>query len=129
MDIASSVGDGGANLRPDVQYVQSLLNISREVDGLEALALDGRNGPKTIAAIRAFQTIAISVVDGLVEPGRATIRALEAQISDVIGELRTISSLALVVGYEPIQEEPAPESEPTLDDSQLMALVQSLMAS
>lgn len=48
----------------------------------------------------------------MVEPDRSTIHASEAQLADIIGELRAITALALVTSYEPIQEEPPPETEP-----------------
>jgi peptidoglycan hydrolase-like protein with peptidoglycan-binding domain len=72
-EISGSVGRGGKNKPEDVQAVQAALN-SRAKAGLTA---DGKCGPKTIAAIMAFQkSLGQSKPDGLVEVGRGTARAL-----------------------------------------------------
>ncbi|MBV9175247.1 MAG: hypothetical protein JOZ81_34765 [Chloroflexi bacterium] len=127
MPITGSVGDQGNNVPREVQYVQALLNVHRADTGADALALDGIVGPKTISAIRDFQTAVTGQVDGLVEPGKAAITALETLTADIVPEVRTIGSLALVLSWEPVQVEPQPVEEPSLDDSELMTLVGSIL--
>jgi peptidoglycan hydrolase-like protein with peptidoglycan-binding domain len=74
--IKSSVGEGGRNDRQDVGTVQYLLNVVRRRYRAEPLAVDGIVGPKTLAAIREFQQGYSLVVDGRVDPGKATITLL-----------------------------------------------------
>jgi peptidoglycan hydrolase-like protein with peptidoglycan-binding domain len=72
-EISGTVGRGGKNKLEDVQAVQTALNVRAKA----GLTVDGKCGPKTIAAIQAFQkTIGYANPDGLVEPGKATARAL-----------------------------------------------------
>jgi peptidoglycan hydrolase-like protein with peptidoglycan-binding domain len=75
--IMGSVGEGGRNARPDVEAVQRALNARLAGQG-RRLVEDGRVGPLTIAAIRAFQKdqMRLPQPDGLVEPGRRTWAAL-----------------------------------------------------
>jgi peptidoglycan hydrolase-like protein with peptidoglycan-binding domain len=71
--ISGSVGRGGKNKPQDVQAVQAALNTRAKA----GLVVDGKCGPKTIAAIMAFQkTLGQAKPDGLVEVGRGTARAL-----------------------------------------------------
>jgi hypothetical protein len=126
MGITGSVGAGGINARKEAQYVQALLNVFRAEHGGVPLTLDGIVGPKTISAISEFQTAVTGAVDGRVDPGGPAITALEAQIADFLGELRAVTMLSLPLSYEPRQEEPPPDEEPTLDDGKLTDLVQSL---
>lgn len=72
--LGGSVGQGGANRPADVAHVQQLL-----VDHGQRILVDGKCGPATIAAIRAFQSKHLGMADGLVEPGRNTYRALCGQ--------------------------------------------------
>jgi len=77
--MAGSVGAGGANKADDVRLIQTLLNAVPSANALRPaakLAIDGRVGPKTIDAIRQFQTKYTGFVDGRVDPGKKTIRAL-----------------------------------------------------
>jgi peptidoglycan hydrolase-like protein with peptidoglycan-binding domain len=74
--IKFSVGRGGLNNHQDVGVVQTLLNAVRLRTGGELLAVDGIVGPKTIAAIEAFQQENCSVVDGRVDPGHETVMRL-----------------------------------------------------
>lgn len=78
--ITGSVGRGGRNHPPlDVMTVQYLLNCvlaSQGGPGKE-LVVDGAVGPKTIAAIEAFQRKLGGFADGRVDPGGATLRALQ----------------------------------------------------
>lgn len=77
MRLTGSVGERGRNLAADVTYVQILLSDWLLSKGKLAIAIDGIAGPKTIGAIRLFQQSNTAVVDGLVEPNRSTIKALE----------------------------------------------------
>jgi len=72
-EISASVGYGGKNKPADVEAVQTALN--RRVNA--GLVVDGKCGGKTIAAIKKFQgTLGGFKADGLIEPGRATAKAL-----------------------------------------------------
>jgi hypothetical protein len=72
-EISGSVGKGGRNLPQDVQAVQVALNKKAKA----GLAVDGKSGPATIAAIMEFQKkIGMHTPDGRVDPGRGTARAL-----------------------------------------------------
>lgn len=75
-ELQGSVGRGGQNRPEDVKRVQQYLNFTGE-----SLAEDGIVGPATIAAIERFQReiAGLSRPDGLIEPGRATWKALQAQ--------------------------------------------------
>lgn len=126
MAIIGSVGAGGVNVPKEVQYVQSLLNVFRAEQGSVALVLDGIVGPKTITAIREFQTAVTGAVDGRVDPGGPAIIALEEQVAAILGELRAVTMLSLPLSYEPRQVEPPAEEEPTCDDTKLTSLVRSL---
>jgi peptidoglycan hydrolase-like protein with peptidoglycan-binding domain len=73
--INASVGYRGKNKPEDVQAVQAALNKRMRA----GLTVDGKCGPGTIEAIKAFQqTIGKFKPDGLVEVGRGTARALAA---------------------------------------------------
>lgn len=71
--IGSSVGRDGVNSPDDVRTIQDLLNRGSEPPA-PALAVDGRIGPKTIAAIEAFQRRVLP--DGRVDPGGQTFSVL-----------------------------------------------------
>jgi len=80
--ITGSVGRGGRNYPPsDVMTVQYLLNCVPATQGGPAkeLAVDGAAGPKTIAAIEGFQRKLGGFPDGRVDPGGATLRALQVR--------------------------------------------------
>lgn len=71
--LTGSVGRGGKNKPEDVKAVQAALN-NRAKAGL---VVDGKCGSKTIAAIAAFQkAMGMAHPDGLVEPGKQTLDAL-----------------------------------------------------
>jgi peptidoglycan hydrolase-like protein with peptidoglycan-binding domain len=73
LNMTASVGRGGRNQPDDVQAVQEALNLQNQA-GLE---VDGKCGPKTIAAISAYQRkIGFHRPDGLIEPGKRTARSL-----------------------------------------------------
>ncbi len=84
-NIAGTVGRGGRNFPAlDVMTVQYLLNCVTAGQGGPSpeLAVDGAVGPKTIAAIEKFQRANSCVCDGRVDPGGATLRALQAKARD-----------------------------------------------
>jgi peptidoglycan hydrolase-like protein with peptidoglycan-binding domain len=126
MPINDSVGESGSNRRHDVQYVQALLNVAREDAGGAALDVDGKVGPLTLGAIREFQNIHLGFADGLVQPGKNTIKALEAQISGFFSEIKAVTALATVLSFEPAQVEPQPEEEPALSAAALQSLVRGI---
>jgi peptidoglycan hydrolase-like protein with peptidoglycan-binding domain len=75
--ISSSVGQGAKNKPADVQAVQVALNLQAKA----GLKVDGKIGPKTIAAIKAFQqTMGQFKPDGVIEVGRGTARALSGAV-------------------------------------------------
>jgi peptidoglycan hydrolase-like protein with peptidoglycan-binding domain len=69
--ITGSVGSAGMNRRADVETVQRLLNATGT-----NLKADGSCGPKTIAAIRLFQSGFSRMPDGRVDPNGETLRRL-----------------------------------------------------
>ncbi|RZI85238.1 MAG: peptidoglycan-binding protein [Rubrivivax sp.] len=85
--IHHSVGQGGRNETIDVRVVQRLLNDYLTGTG-QLLNVDGRVGPKTLAAIQAFQTKETGVVDGRFDPNGPAINKLgELHIKRVMGGL------------------------------------------
>ena len=70
--ITASVGAGGRNKRSDTRSVQLML----KDHGHDVGPVDGACGPRTVAAIRAFQEAAGLLVDGRVDVGGATWAAL-----------------------------------------------------
>jgi hypothetical protein len=76
--IADSVGEQGANVESDVRIVQALLNAVPVDDGGPSprLTTDGLVGPKTIEAIRRFQTSQGLPADGRVDAGGQTLARL-----------------------------------------------------
>jgi peptidoglycan hydrolase-like protein with peptidoglycan-binding domain len=74
-DISTSVGQGGVNKAADVVIVQNLL-VARGFPGIGRA--DGICGPKTIAAIKAYQAGFLRHADGKVDPGGTTWRHLSA---------------------------------------------------
>lgn len=78
--IRFSVGRGGQNSLPlDVMTVQYLLNCVPSSKGGPSpeLAVDGIAGPKTMAAITAFQRGHLTCPDGRVDPGGPTLALLQ----------------------------------------------------
>ena len=73
--ISASVGQGGKNIKNDVATVQTLLNKKGA-----KLTVDGSCGPKTIAAITAYQKQVMKMAkpDGRVDVGGATIKSLQS---------------------------------------------------
>jgi hypothetical protein len=85
--LLGSVGNRGDNGSADVKYVQRLLNQWRAPRGLPLLAVDGDVGTLTSTSIWDFQTAETPAwVDGLVEPGRNTIKRLETLYLSTIND-------------------------------------------
>lgn len=78
--ISASVGVGAPNRHGDVLTVQRLLNRVPASEGgpIPKLVEDGICGPKTVGAIRQFQTRQFGSSDGRVDPGQKSLRKLEA---------------------------------------------------
>jgi peptidoglycan hydrolase-like protein with peptidoglycan-binding domain len=83
LDISAPVGTSTSTMRAvnnaaDVKIVQGLLNaVPIDMGGPNPkLAVDGLVGPKTMAAITTFQQQQLGFNDGLVEPGKNTVRRL-----------------------------------------------------
>jgi hypothetical protein len=76
--ITASVGQGGANRRPDVLTIQEMLNRIAPAQGGPdpKLDVDGWIGPLTVAAIRKFQTRQFGWADGRVDVDQVTIKKL-----------------------------------------------------
>jgi len=74
MNISGSVGQGGKNNPADVKAVQKLL----KQNGFPQLQDDGAYGPKTLQAIKNYQSKFLNNPDGLVDPGGRTFRKLAA---------------------------------------------------
>jgi peptidoglycan hydrolase-like protein with peptidoglycan-binding domain len=106
MPISQSVGKGGKNARPDVKYVQALLNVWRDKKKLPLLKVDGIAGPKTTAAIQEFQGSKIGPYAGLVNPNSETFKQLEEQIASLSRELKAYITLAMALSYDPNPEKP-----------------------
>ncbi len=84
--ITLSVGKNGVNQSSDVKIVQMLLNENiGKLTPFSPLAEDGRNGPKTEAAITEFQTRVVRMqnADGRVDPNGNTLRTLNAGVVPV----------------------------------------------
>jgi murein DD-endopeptidase MepM/ murein hydrolase activator NlpD len=83
--ISASVGaweKGAVNLRPDVETVQKLLKAASEVnEAFDPGEIDGKIArssalSSTVKAIKAFQLTFMKEPDGMVEPGKTTIKRL-----------------------------------------------------
>ena len=76
--ISASVGEGGDNRPEDVRLVQAALNRVPPANGgpASAMTVDGSSGPKTVEAIRRFQTHHGLPTDGRIDPGGSTLRKL-----------------------------------------------------
>jgi peptidoglycan hydrolase-like protein with peptidoglycan-binding domain len=83
IEILASVGKNGVNRQDDVQEIQQALNKVKPDEGgpTAKLVEDGLSGPKTVAAITAFQQQHGLTADGRVDPGGQTL----AKINAVIG--------------------------------------------
>lgn len=115
-----TVGAGGANDGNDVAYVQTLLNDWRDRSGLALLAVDGRSGPQTIAAIRDFQTVSTGQVDGRLDRAGPAITALEQDhlTAAATNAAPAVEALADAGGipeqWQPLNE--TPDGEPPIEE-------------
>ncbi len=76
VELSGSVGRGGANAESDVKTVQRLLAATGDAPG----PIDGKCGPRTIAAITSYQSRNGLQADGLISPTGPTLRALTATL-------------------------------------------------
>lgn len=109
--ISAPVGAKGTNLSRDVKVIQELLNTARvnnakfKTAGIDRLAEDGDIGPKTIAAISAYQKHVMGwqgdAVDGTVHPNRMTWKSLNGNVGSVPGEQssKEATPSTMVAGY------------------------------
>jgi hypothetical protein len=76
--ISASVGRGGVNIPQDVGIVQTLLNRHLPGLGIPAVTVNENADPRTIEAIEIFQrrVVKLNTIDGCVDPGGRTFRAL-----------------------------------------------------
>jgi len=76
--ITKSVGQGGFNEHADTLKIQELLNLISPTDGGPVIPLreDGFIGPKTLAAIKAFQLFQRLGTDGRVDPGGPLLKRM-----------------------------------------------------
>lgn len=76
--ISSSVGKSGKNKPEDTQIVQELLNDFAKTCGFKKLDVDGLIGPKTLAAVAAFQKKAVGMArpDSRIDPGGKSFEVL-----------------------------------------------------
>ena len=100
--ISASVGQGGKNIKADVITVQNLLNKKNA-----KLVVDGSCGPKTIAAITAFQkqVVKLAKPDGRIDVGGATWKALTAG---------TTTAAPAPAATKPATSTPAATTDPNL---------------
>ena len=80
--LGGSVGYNGANSKDDVTSIQASLNaVMPDLGGaIEILSEDGLAGPKTQNAILRFQTRWVNFRDSRIDPGGATLRALNRAV-------------------------------------------------
>jgi hypothetical protein len=96
--IKGSVGVGGANRKEDVTTIQRLLNLISPDDGgpVPPLAEDGLCGPKTNAAILAFQQFWSTASDSRVDPNGPTLAKMNEVPKPALAQ-RNSARLARVV--------------------------------
>lgn len=112
--IAKSVGRGGLNLFDDVKLVQSLINDNlAKLPGLRPLTVDGRVGPKTIAAIEEFQkrVVKMAAPDGRVDPNGRTLAFLNEGVKS--GPVTTTPSTTIRIVFQHHSKTPVSETTAT----------------
>lgn len=98
--IQCAVGNGGRNIPADVMAIQHALNQVSAVRGgpPQALAVDGKCGPLTMAAIGRFQRVQFNgaILDSRVDPDKKTLARLNELLAG--GELVRGGAIAIVGG-------------------------------
>lgn len=115
-DVTGTVGWGCKNHKDDVMLVQLLLrrhymyrsNMGLSTNATLIVKVDGIYGDKTAGAIVAYQRHGGTLVDGKVDPGRTTIRSLNAMYKSEYPQF----------GGRPFSD---PEAPPLLKQSTLLA--------
>ena len=102
IEIANSVGSGGVNTVSDVFRVQLLLNVWRNSVRLSEITEDGLVGPETLGAITAFQKAKTGWVDGRIDPGGRTLRALQEHAYPCLNEALAFIVIGIATTYTPI---------------------------
>jgi peptidoglycan hydrolase-like protein with peptidoglycan-binding domain len=110
--ISASVGRGGVNQIEDVRTIQDLLNKSSCAPD-PALGVDGKMGPRTIAAIEVFQkqVVHLKHPDGRIDPGGKTLLALAEDSAEEPGAPASPPSPASAPGSTPVMA--APTAKPS----------------
>jgi peptidoglycan hydrolase-like protein with peptidoglycan-binding domain len=114
MILETSVGRGGANAKPDVRFVQRMLNNAGMPPGTPLLVVDGIAGPKTNSAIESYQRRQGLTADGRIDPAGPTLKHLTQAFLD---------KLVSVVVYRPL---PGSIPEPLSASAAVSALVECL---
>jgi putative chitinase len=100
MCIAGSVGTQGKNDPADVKIVQILLNANAErFAGGRQLLVDGDYGPRTAAAMRAFQATIVGTVDAQVEPGHPSIQCMVEGLQPELGR----DHVQVIMAHSPVE--------------------------
>ena len=105
--LKKSVGKGGKNDKPDVIYVQTLLNHWRSK--ANQLKVDGLCGKNTIRAIEQFQAevVCLSQPDGRIDVGGKTIRNLEKSRNTASREtIPAGTGIIVTTGISPTTKKP-----------------------
>jgi peptidoglycan hydrolase-like protein with peptidoglycan-binding domain len=105
-NLCSTVGRNSTNNKADVVLIQRLLNAASTVidSAVYSGKVDGIYGPKTASAIAAYQRIRVGAVDGMISPGRVTIRhlALDARWGSTPKELTIGGNEAIDLDIQPL---------------------------
>lgn len=114
-----SVGYNGSNGKSDVAAIQCSLNaVMPNMGGAMAiLAEDGIAGPKTQNAILRFQTHWVNFRDSRIDPGGATLRALNRAVG--------ASLAAAPAGPSIVQAGPKPPKPPQVSDADKLAIMKA----
>jgi peptidoglycan hydrolase-like protein with peptidoglycan-binding domain len=116
-----TTGSGGANDVDDVAYAQTLLNDWRNRNDRPLIAVDGRSGPDTEAAIREFQAATTGFADGRLDPDGPAITALEqdhinAAATNAAPATQAIADAGGIPDeWHPLFETPDDEEQPIAD--------------
>jgi len=100
MCISGSVGTQGKNDAADVKIVQILLNANAErFAGGRQLLVDGDFGPRTAAAMRAFQATVVGTVDSQVEPDHPSIECMVEGLQPELGR----PHIQVIMAHSPVE--------------------------